>query len=155
MPLPKHRDPVKALSQGEIDEAVRRALDEDLGDGDVTTSATVPPNSIATALMATREPIRVAGLQLAESAFRQLDPGIKIELLAKDGGHVLDETALLKVTGRAQALLSAERVALNFLQRLCGVATLTAEFVRRIAGTRAQVLDTRKTTPGWRRFEKY
>jgi nicotinate-nucleotide pyrophosphorylase (carboxylating) len=105
--------------------------------------------------MRAREPLVVAGLDFAEAAFRELLPKIKIEKLSRDGQRILAGRILLKISGPARAILSAERVALNFVQRLSGVATLTAQFVDAVRGTRAQVLDTRKTTPGWRRFEKY
>jgi nicotinate-nucleotide pyrophosphorylase (carboxylating) len=143
------------LTAAEIRRAVRAALAEDLGGGDVTTLATVPPNARSTALMRAREPLVVAGIQFAETAFRELSPKIKIRKLFHDGRRVKAGDTLLKISGSARAILSAERVALNFVQRLSGVATLSAQFVDAIKGTRAKILDTRKTTPGWRRFEKY
>ncbi|MGO8838440.1 MAG: carboxylating nicotinate-nucleotide diphosphorylase, partial [Limisphaerales bacterium] len=94
-------------------------------------------------------------LDFAEAAFTQLSPAVKIERLTKDGQQVKENDILLKISGPARALLSAERVALDFVQRLSGIATLTSQFVEAVKGTRAQILDTRKTTPGWRRFEKY
>jgi nicotinate-nucleotide pyrophosphorylase (carboxylating) len=97
----------------------------------------------------------VAGLAFAEAAFAALSPQARFQREAKDGEHCPANKTLLQVSGPARALLSAERVALNFVQRLSGIATLTARFVEAIHGTRAQILDTRKTTPGWRRFEKY
>jgi nicotinate-nucleotide pyrophosphorylase (carboxylating) len=171
------------LSAAEIRRAVQAALAEDIGSGDATTLATVPETATARAVMRAREPLVVAGLDFAEAAFRgvfefinrrgelresqksQNESGrrgtppsegeIKIERLAKDGRRVNDGEILLKISGLARAILSAERVALNFVQRLSGVATLTAQFVDAIKDTPAQILDTRKTTPGWRRFEKY
>jgi nicotinate-nucleotide pyrophosphorylase (carboxylating) len=143
------------LSAAEIRRAVRVALAEDLGRGDVTTLATIPPTARSVAFMNAREPVVVAGLRFAEAAFRQLSPRIKIKKLAHDGQRVKAGAPLLKISGSARAVLSAERVALNFIQRLSGVATLTAQFVDAVKGTSAQILDTRKTTPGWRRFEKY
>ncbi len=139
----------------EIRRAVRAALDEDIGSGDATTLATVPPASTATAFMCAREPLVVAGLEFAEAAFRQLSAAIKIKRLARDGQSARKGARLLKISGPARAILTAERVALNFVQRLSGVATLTARFVAAVRGTDAQILDTRKTTPGWRCFEKY
>ena len=139
----------------EIRRAVRAALAEDLGDGDATTLATVPANAKSVALMNAREPLTVAGIQFAEIAFRELLPKIKIEKLARDGQKVVAGKTLLKISGSSRAILSAERVALNFVQRLSGVATATALFANEIKGFRAKILDTRKTTPGWRRFEKY
>ena len=143
------------LTLSEIRQAVRAALAEDLGSGDVTTLATVPKTAVSAALLRAREPLTVAGIHFAEAAFRQLSTKIKIEILARDGQPAPAGATLLKVSGPAHALLSAERVALNFVQRLSGVATATAHYVAAIAGTTAQILDTRKTTPGWRRFEKY
>ena len=143
------------LTVAEIRRAVRAALAEDLGDGDATTLATVPANAKSVALMNAREPLTVAGIQFAEIAFLELLPKIKIEKLARDGQKVVAGKTLLKISGSSRAILSAERVALNFVQRLSGVATATALFANEIKGFRAKILDTRKTTPGWRRFEKY
>jgi nicotinate-nucleotide pyrophosphorylase (carboxylating) len=143
------------LTAAEIRRAVRAALAEDLGRGDATTLATVPANAKSVALMRAREPLVVAGIQFAEIAFRELSPRIKIKKLARDGQKVAAGKTLLKISGSSQAILSAERVALNFVQRLSGVATLTAQFVEAVKSTNAKILDTRKTTPGWRRFEKY
>lgn len=146
---------MEALTAAEITRAVALALAEDIGSGDVTTLATVPADARASAAMVSREPLVVAGLALAEAAFRQISPVVKIVRKSQDGLHAGEGTTLLTISGPARALLSAERVALNFVQRLSGVATLTAQFVQAISGTRTQVLDTRKTTPGWRRLEKY
>lgn len=143
------------LNPEDVLRAVRAALAEDLGDGDVTTIATVPETAGGRAVMRAREPLVVAGLAFAEAAFRELAPAITVELSAADGERVAAGGELLAVAGPARAILGAERVALNFVQRLSGVATATAACVAAIAGTRAQLLDTRKTTPGWRAFEKY
>lgn len=134
---------------------VQSALDEDIGSGDVTTLATVPEAATSIAVMAAREPLVLAGAALAEAAFRQLSDRIRVQRLAQDGQSVTAAAPLLRVQGPARAILSAERVGLNFVQRLSGVATLTAQFVAAVSGTPAQILDTRKTTPGWRRLEKY
>jgi len=149
-----HFDGVK-LSAAEIRRAVQLALAEDIGSGDATTLATVPANAKAKAVLRAREPLIVAGIEFAESAFKQLSPKIKTEKKFSDGMQANAGDTLLTVSGPARAILTAERVALNFVQRLSGVATLTSQFVAAIKGTRAQILDTRKTTPGWRRFEKY
>jgi nicotinate-nucleotide pyrophosphorylase (carboxylating) len=146
---------VEPLTSEEIRLAVQQALAEDIGPGDVTTLATVPENALARAAMVAREPLTVAGLAFAEESFRQLSASVQFERLSRDGATVPTGARLLLISGSARALLTAERVALNFLQRLSGVATLTARFVEAIRGTRARILDTRKTTPGWRRFEKY
>jgi nicotinate-nucleotide pyrophosphorylase (carboxylating) len=137
----------------DLDAIVRRALEEDVGAGDVTTRATVPPGARARARITQKQPGVVFGLDAAAAVFLALDPGVRIERLAaegewRDGGPVLD------VEGGAAALLTAERTALNFLQRLSGVATLTARYVEAVAGTGARILDTRKTTPGLRALEK-
>jgi nicotinate-nucleotide pyrophosphorylase (carboxylating) len=146
---------VELLTADEIRQNVQSALAEDIGSGDVTTLATVPESTTATALMRSREPLVLAGLDLAEAAFRELSPEVSLVRHAQDGQHFPADSTLLELSGSARALLSAERVALNFVQRLSGVATLTAQFVAAIQGMRAQILDTRKTTPGWRRLEKY
>lgn len=143
------------LSAAEIRTAVRAALAEDVGSGDVTSLATLPAKAKFSVVMRTREPMVVAGLDFAEAAFRLLSSKIRLERRARDGQPLKANATLLKISGPARAILSAERVALNFVQRLSGVATLTAKFVAEAKGTQAQILDTRKTTPGWRRFEKY
>jgi len=143
------------LTSAEIRQAVRAALAEDIGDGDATTLATVPASSRSVAFMNAREPLTVAGLRFAELAFRELSSKIQVKRFVRDGQRVKAGAPLLKISGSSRALLSSERVALNFVQRLSGVATATAQFVDAVKGTRARILDTRKTTPGWRRFEKY
>ena len=146
---------MELLNTDEIRRAVQAALAEDIGPGDATTLATVPAEAQAQAVMVAREPITVAGLEFAEAAFHELSPTVRFDQSARDGQSVAAGSNLLRISGPARALLTAERVALNFVQRLSGVATLTAQFVEAIRGTRAAILDTRKTTPGWRRFEKY
>ena len=143
------------LDESEVRQAVQLALAEDIGAGDATTLATVPEAATASAAIRAREPLVVSGLALAESAFQTISPGVRVVRVANDGDHVVADKNLMTLTGPARALLSAERVALNFLQRLSGIATLTAQFVEAIKGTHARILDTRKTTPGWRRLEKY
>ncbi len=138
-----------------VSRLVQDALAEDLGPGDATTVATIPAEAAAVAYMRARESIVVAGLQFAEAAFRKLSPSVTIKWHSRDGKSEPAGSTLLEVRGPARALLSAERVALNFVQRLSGVATLTATFVREVMKTPVQVLDTRKTTPGWRQLEKY
>jgi nicotinate-nucleotide pyrophosphorylase (carboxylating) len=143
------------LHRSEIRAAVRSALAEDIGSGDATTLAIVPKSQTFKTVMRAREPLVVAGLEFAKAAFLKLSSAVKVEFLVHDGTHVAKGENLLRISGSARAILSAERVALNYVQRLSGIATLTAQFVAAIKGTRAQILDTRKTTPGWRRFEKY
>ena len=146
---------MQSLDPDEIRRAVQVALAEDIGSGDVTTLSTVPEQAQATAVMRARDVLVAAGLPLAEAAFRELSPDVRIESLARDGHHAKPGETLLRISGNARAILSAERVALNYVQRLSGIATLTAQFVDAIKGTHAQILDTRKTTPGLRRLEKY
>ena len=141
------------MDDREIAEIVARALAEDLGSGDVTTDATVAPETRARALITQKRPGVVFGLDAAEACFRALDPEVSLRRMAAEG-QWRDGGPVLQVEGRARALLSAERTALNFLQRLSGVATLAARCVRAIDGTGARILDTRKTTPGLRRLEK-
>jgi nicotinate-nucleotide pyrophosphorylase (carboxylating) len=144
------------LSPLAIDEAVTRALDEDLGRaGDVTSIATIPEQAAARAVMVARQAGRIAGLPLAVTTFQKLDPGIRIEAHARDGGTVAAGRHLLTISGSARGVLSAERTALNFIGRLSGIATLTADYVKRTAGTRTRICCTRKTTPGLRALEKY
>jgi nicotinate-nucleotide pyrophosphorylase (carboxylating) len=143
------------LSAQEIRAAVRNALAEDVGSGDATTLAMVPPHLQAHAVMRARQPLVVAGTEFVEATFRQLSPNIKVKKVLRDGQHARAGSVMLKITGPAAPILTAERVALNYIQRLSGVATLTAKFVNAVRGTGAKILDTRKTTPGWRRFEKY
>ncbi len=147
--------PMIALTENEIRTAVRAALAEDVGSGDVTTLACIPPEESSVALMNAREPLVLAGLAFAEAAFRELSPNVKLERLAEDGAKLPAKSPVLRISGQTRTLLTAERVALNFVQRLSGVATLTAQFVGLLRGTKTRVLDIRKTTPGWRRFEKY
>ena len=133
---------------------VARALAEDIGSGDVTSQATVPADTRAAATITQKAPGVVFGLDVAEATFRALDPGVRLERLGAEGQWREPPAALLRATGDARALLGAERTALNFLGRLSGVATLTARCVRAVDGTGAQILDTRKTTPGLRALEK-
>jgi nicotinate-nucleotide pyrophosphorylase (carboxylating) len=138
-----------------VSRLVQDALAEDLGPGDATTLATIPAEREALAFMRAREPLVVVGLQFAETAFRKLSPRVCIKWHSRDGKSEPMGSTLLEVRGPARALLSAERVALNFAQRLSGVATLTAAYVREVMDLPVQILDTRKTTPGWRQLEKY
>jgi nicotinate-nucleotide pyrophosphorylase (carboxylating) len=146
---------VDPLNADEVRRAVQAALSEDIGTGDVTTQALISEKAVAKAVIVGREPFIVAGLALAEAVFRELCAEIEISRVSEDGQSLKPGMPLLKVQGPARAILTGERVALNFLQRLSGVATLTGQFVEAIRGTRSQIVDTRKTTPGWRRLEKY
>jgi nicotinate-nucleotide pyrophosphorylase (carboxylating) len=152
----KYLAPDAFISPLAISDAVRRALDEDLGRaGDVTSIATVPDGTLGRAEVVARKAGTIAGLPLVEAAFQLVDPSIKIEGHVRDAVHVTPRTTLMTVAGDARAILAAERVALNFIGHLSGIATATAEFVRRIAHTRARVTCTRKTTPGLRALDKY
>lgn len=136
--------------------AVEAALAEDLGLlGDVTTAATVAQGVRASASFATRRPGVIAGLSVAREAFRQIDADVRFEPLVADGDLVPTGAIVARVSGRARSLLTSERVALNFLCHMSGIATETRRFVELIKGTRADIIDTRKTTPGLRAFEKY
>jgi nicotinate-nucleotide pyrophosphorylase (carboxylating) len=144
------------LPLGLVQAAVRQAFDEDLGlAGDVTTNATIAAEARAQGVIAARKPGVVAGMALAEAAFRALDPAVAIEVVAGDGARVAAGGTICRIAGNARALLTAERVALNFLGQLSGVATLTRQFADAIAGTGAAIVDTRKTTPGLRAFQKH
>jgi nicotinate-nucleotide pyrophosphorylase (carboxylating) len=146
---------VQSLDPEEVRRTVQLALAEDVGEGDVTTLATIPPSARARARMRAREPLTVAGLALAEAAFQQVCGNAEVALLVTDGSAAKPGDTLMTISGPARGILTAERVALNFVQRLSGVATLTARFVAAVSGTSARILDTRKTTPGWRRLEKH
>jgi len=137
-----------------VRDIVARALAEDIGPGDITSELAIPAAARARGVFLAKQPGVLSGLDVAEECFRQVDPGVEFRALVAEGEAFTVGTPLAEVTGPARALLSAERVALNFLQRLCGVATLTREFVDRVAGTRARIVDTRKTTPGLRLLEK-
>ena len=134
---------------------MRAALHEDLAWGDVSAWGAVPPGATGTATMLAKAPGVIAGLPLAAQVWALLDPSVRFEALVEDGMVVDDRVPIARVTGSARSLLSGERVALNFVQRLSGVATRTRAFVEAIAHTPAQLVDTRKTTPGLRQLEKY
>jgi nicotinate-nucleotide pyrophosphorylase (carboxylating) len=134
---------------------VDMALAEDVGSGDVTTMALISAGVEGAALMMAREDLVLAGVGVAEAVFRRAGEGITIRVLAEDGDWVTAGRGLMRVEGLVAPMLTGERVALNLVQRLCGVATLTRQFVKAVEGTGALILDTRKTTPGLRRLEKY
>jgi nicotinate-nucleotide pyrophosphorylase (carboxylating) len=140
----------------DIDDFVNRVLVEDLGEGgDVTSNATISADARFTAELAAREPIVVAGLEVAEAFFRKLDPAVEVQMLVSDGDRVEAGSIMMRLSGNARAMLAAERPALNTLQHLSGIATLTRRYVDAIDGTGAIVLDTRKTIPGLRALGKY
>lgn len=144
-----------ALDPVYVHEAVRRFLAEDVGAGDATTAALVPPGLVAAGRIVARQSAVIAGLSVAREVFAQLDPTVMFEPAIGDGAAVGHGTTVAVVRGRARAILTAERTALNILQRLSGIATLTRQYVEAVAGTGVTVSDTRKTTPGLRLFEKY
>src|SRR6476469_977031 len=141
--------------QDELRNLVRSALDEDEAFNDLTTIATVVSDRHARGQLVARAEGVLCGVPLAVEAFRQLDPKVTIRVDLEDGARLKRGANILYLSGHARALLSAERTALNFMQRLSGIATLAARYVDAVKGTRARILDTRKTTPGWRRLEKY
>jgi nicotinate-nucleotide pyrophosphorylase (carboxylating) len=145
-PLPAHL----------VTEAVTRTLAEDLGlSGDITSQACIPADKTARLAMVSRKPGVIAGLQLAVEAFRQVDPAIRLNLNKTDGDRLVPADVVLTAEGNARAILAAERTALNFAGRMAGVATLTRAYVDAVAGTKATIVCTRKTTPGLRAFEKH
>jgi nicotinate-nucleotide pyrophosphorylase (carboxylating) len=153
---PKLQHPDAFLSPLAIDDAVRRALDEDLGRaGDITSNATIPESARARAVMVARQSGVIAGLPLAAAAFRLLSPDVDVEPHVRDGASVAEGVPLLTLTGPARAILAGERVALNFVGRLSGIATMTADYVRHTEGSGLRICCTRKTTPGLRALEKY
>ena len=143
------------LKHEALSESVKAALDEDGAFDDVTTIATVVSDRRSRGTLMAREKGVICGVPLALEAFRLLDPKVSIRVDHEDGGRVRAGDPVLFIAGHARGLLSAERVALNYLQRLSGIATLTARYVDAVKGTKAKILDTRKTTPGWRTLEKY
>jgi len=144
-----------AITVDAIEQAVRTALAEDVGEGDVTTEATVDPDALGTAELVVKEAGVVCGLAVAEAVFWALDPDLRFAPLAEEGAVVDRPAAVALVTGPERAILTGERTALNFLGRLSGVATLTRRYVDAVAGTGVAILDTRKTTPGLRALEKH
>jgi len=138
-----------------VNDLVAQSLAEDVGSGDASTLVTLKSAVSGTGIVAAREPGRVAGLPLLELLFGQLDPEVRVECLVADGDRIGSGQTLARLRGSVASLLTGERTALNFLQHLGGIATLTARYVAAVAGTRCQVLDTRKTLPGYRSLAKY
>ncbi len=136
-------------------ELIDLALKEDIGPGDATTNSLIPPGCSAAGLLVAKEEGVVAGLPVAEAVFRRLDPAVNFSFQVQEGEQVTNAQVLARVEGNARALLTGERVALNFLQRLSGIATHVHRLVRLLAGSKAKIVDTRKTTPGLRLLEKY
>lgn len=139
----------------DLERIVDMALEEDLGHGDITTQSLLPPNIQGAGVILVKEHGIVAGVEIALAIFKRLDQQIRFDVLSTDGIWVEPGTQLCRIEGNLTAILAGERVALNFLQRLSGVATETAKFVEKVSGTKARIIDTRKTTPGLRLLEKY
>lgn len=136
------------------DELLRQALLEDIGNGDVTTLSVIAPEQESGAVVFGREPFVLSGSLVFQRVFELLDPDVRVEALFRDGDRVAANATVFRLEGRARSILTGERTALNFIQRLCGIATLTRKMADAIAGTGASLLDTRKTTPLWRQLEK-
>lgn len=143
------------LDNDTIDRVVAHALHEDAPTGDITSQLAISEDATATAVLAAREPGVFAGAAVFEAAFRLTDPRIVVELIKNDGDRFVAGDVLARVSGPARGILTAERIGLNFTQRMSGIATLTAEYVAAVAGTHATILDTRKTTPTLRAFERH
>jgi nicotinate-nucleotide pyrophosphorylase (carboxylating) len=143
------------LPEDALKQIISRALEEDIGPGDVTTAATIDEDASCRADIIAKSDGVVAGLPVAAATFRALDGGTAIDLAASDGDPVREGAIVARVAGRARAVLTAERTALNFLQRMSGTATLTARYVAAVEGTGAEIIDTRKTAPGLRLLDKY
>jgi nicotinate-nucleotide pyrophosphorylase (carboxylating) len=154
--MSQHPSYDRRLPAGLVARAVAMALEEDLGlAGDITTDATIPADATAAARLVARKPGVICGLAVARSAFHAIDPALDVREQARDGDAVKPGACVLTVSGKARAILTAERVALNFMGRMSGIATLTRRYVEAVAGTGARIVDTRKTTPGLRALEKY
>lgn len=134
---------------------LERALAEDLGSGDITSKLTIPETLQGKAVIEARQELTVCGLDVAREVFAAVDPALRFEALVSDGERVAAGAVLARIEGSMRGILAAERTALNFLQRLSGIATLTRKYVDQLAGTSAKLVDTRKTLPGWRVLDKY
>ena len=143
------------LTESSLRRLVERSLEEDLGRGDVTTDSLIPPDATGRAVFRSRSPGVIAGLEVARMVYSVADAAVQFDARIADGSSVVPGQEIAVVAGPARALLHGERVALNFLQRLSGIASLTSRYVEAVRGTRARVVDTRKTTPGLRALEKY
>lgn len=137
------------------EDLIRLALEEDIGPGDITTDALIDKDRVARGMIFAKESLVLAGLQVVQEVFITLDPAMSFDTTFQDGDQVESGDEILTVRGKLRALLTGERTALNFLQRLSGIATLTRQYVSQVAGSSVQLTDTRKTLPGWRRLEKY
>jgi nicotinate-nucleotide pyrophosphorylase (carboxylating) len=145
---------MQELHQIQLQPIITRALEEDWGYGDWTTDLCVPRDKQSKARIITREDIVVSGVDVAREVFRRVDPQLDVKLLVNNGQKIEAKTVMIEISGNARSILKSERVALNFLGRMCGIATVTRAFVDQLSGTKCQLLDTRKTTPGLRLIEK-
>jgi nicotinate-nucleotide pyrophosphorylase (carboxylating) len=145
---------MQELHEIQLEPIIVRALEEDWGYGDWTTDLCVPADKLARAKIITREPIVVSGLDVAKAVFRKVDPRLEVTVHFKNGDNAKANDVLIEISGNARSILKSERVALNFLGRMCGISTMSRAFVDQLAGTKCQLLDTRKTTPGLRILEK-
>lgn len=146
---------LRTLNPATLRPLIRLALKEDVGSGDVTTQALFQKSVEATGAIRVKQPTVLAGLPVARAVFQEVNPRMLFKAFAKDGQAVKAGTVIARVSGDGRSILKGERVALNFLQRLCGIATFTQQYVEKVRNTRARILDTRKTTPGLRTLEKY
>jgi nicotinate-nucleotide pyrophosphorylase (carboxylating) len=144
-----------SIDLGLIHDVLQAALKEDIGAGDITSRATIPDSATATARYATKQPLVVAGLPVIAEVVRMVDPNLKFQSLSEDSDFVETGEVIAEMRGAASSILAAERVTLNLLQRMCGIATMTRAYVDRVRGTKALVIDTRKTVPGLRLLDKY
>jgi nicotinate-nucleotide pyrophosphorylase (carboxylating) len=149
------RDSRETPVENSVVKLVETALAEDIGPGDVTTEATIPADAVSTAIILAKQDLVLAGIDICRQVFHTIDQGIQFNALYQDGARVAQSAEIVRVSGNTRALLSGERVALNLLQHLSGIATLTAKYVQHVSGTNARILDTRKTAPGLRHLEKY
>ncbi len=138
-----------------IDRIITNALEEDIGSGDITTTSLIPKSAISNASLTAKSDFILAGLPFAKRTFMLIDKNLKFKSLKKDGNYVKKGTIVATIKGSTRSLLTAERTALNILQRLCGIATLTNDYVKAVKGFRAKIVDTRKTVPGLRFFDKH
>ncbi|MHB8105507.1 MAG: carboxylating nicotinate-nucleotide diphosphorylase, partial [Dehalococcoidales bacterium] len=143
------------LSEKQLEAVINAALEEDTGRGDVTTNALIPPDLVGKATLLVKEKGVLAGIEIAQRVFQRIDPALEVEIFIKDGTTIKPGNTAATISGSVISLLKAERTALNFLQRLSGIASLTALYVTAVKGTSAKIYDTRKTTPGLRALEKY
>lgn len=151
----KLKEDDKMLTNYSLDDLIRRSLDEDIGNGDITTLSTVSEDTMTAGSFIAKEDGVICGLPLLKRLFEMLDPSVKLEILVKEGDQIIKGEVIARISGPARSILTGERVSLNFLQRLSGIATRTHAAVKEIAGTHAVIADTRKTTPGLRSVEKY